>query len=792
MPPQSWETSPGRAVALPPVAAPAAPVPFWGSVTANFEDQRDTRRRNARYEATDSALWDRHRDLERRLGRRLPLSRSLAGVGAQDGQSLLDRLTFDPEAINAAILGRPGLLEDDAYEAMIEAERAKDPTKFDGVERREELAARLSARFNASRQRAAEASEGVAGMVGAFIGGTAGTFTDPAQAGVTLATGGLGAGRALLTRMGVQALAGAGTEALDVGQRGVDAARYGGPAYTAGEALADIGMSAAGSAAFEPLGDALKAGWRAARGAAAPADPGARGFTDAVDRLFEDEAAIGAAADFDGARAALARGEPPPAVEMERSLDDLFADGAAGPGSQMQPGSLADYLPEGLAGGGRRSQPGPMPGADGGLQAADYMGRTIHAGRFDPLTIDVDAARFQYKAEGDAEGVTGRLRGVERWDATASGKAILFEDMDGRRIVADGHQRRGLARRLAEQGWEDAMLDGYLFRAADGWTAREVRIVAALKNIREGSGQIMDAAKLFREAPGALRDRSLPVTGDFIAQARQLASLSDDGFRAVVNGVIPERYAAIIGEQAAGRPELHGDLVELIRRAEPKSAEGARAMVQEGLLDDFIKTEGMQLDLFGGLPRESTVIARGRIREAVMSALRRDARLNAALVRHADAIETGGNVLARSANEQALAVDRAASELVSRLALRSGEMGEAFAQAAAAVTKGEASAGAAAKGLVARIRAAVAAGERLDELRAEVLTPDAPGAVARELAAEFDQPGGAGQRGQIADKPEDVDVEAEAESLGLFDDIPDTTSEDRALSVLKACAPGAS
>lgn len=781
---QSWETSPSRPVVLPPVAAPAAPVPFWGSVTANFEDQRDTRRRNARYEATDSELWDRHRDLERRLGRRLPLSRSLAGVGAQEGQSLLDRLTFDPEAINAAILGRPGLVEDDAYEAMVEAERAKDPARLDGVESREALTARLTARFNASRQRATEASQGLGGAVGAFVGGTAGTFTDPAQAAVTLATGGLGAGRSLLTRMGAQALAGAGTEALDVGQRGLDAERFGGPAYTAGEALSDIGLSAAGSAAFEPLGDALKLGWRAARGALPSADPAQRGLADAVDRLFEDEAAIGEAADFDAARAALARGEPLPPVEMERSLDDLFAEGAAGSGRVSQP----EFLPEGPAGPGRLLQPEPA----GALQAADYMGRTIHAGRFDPLTIDVDAARFQYKAEGDAEGVTGRLRGVERWDATASGKAILFEDMDGRRIVADGHQRRGLARRLAEQGWEDAQLDGYLFRAADGWTAREVRIVAALKNIREGSGQIMDAAKLFREAPGALRDRSLPVTGDFIAQARQLASLSDEGFRAVVNGVIPERYAAIIGEQAAGRPELHGDLVELVRRAEPKSAEGARAMVQEGLLDDFIKTEGMQLDLFGGLPRESTVIARGRIREAVMWALRRDARLNAALVRHADAIETGGNVLARSANEQALAVDRAASELVSRLALRSGEMGEAFAAAAAAVTKGEASAGAAAKGLIARIRNAVAAGERLDELRAEVLTPDPPSAVARELAAGFDEPGGAGQRGQIADKPEDIDVEAEAESLGLFDDMPDTTSEDRALSVLKACAPGAS
>ena len=173
-----------------------------------------------------------------------------------------------------------------------------------------------------------------------------------------------------------------------------------------------------------------------------------------------------------------------------------------------------------------------------------------------------------------------------------------------------------------------------------------------------------------------------------------------------------------------------------------------------------------------------------------MAGLRKDARLNAALVRNADAIETGGNVLARTANEQALAIDRAASELVSRLALRAGDMGEAFGMAASAVTKGETSASAAAKGLIQRIRAAVAAGERLDADREAQINPKAPSAAALAAAKAFDDPAGPGQRAQISDKPEDIDVEAEAAQNGLFDDIPETVSEDRALSVLRACAPG--
>lgn len=771
---QDWTARPSQPAPRRPEEAPetpSAPVPFWDSVRRGYRSEWETNRRNARYEATTSELWARHREAERRAGRRLPLSRSLSGVSpGSEERSLLDRFLFDPEQINAALMGRR-LLEDDAYEAMIEAERAKAPETWAGFETRVQLTARLDRSFRETRARADEAfGSGPAGAAGSFVGTLGAVMSDPANAATAVVGGGLGAGKPLLTRMLAQGGLGAGQEALEAPQRGRDAARYGGPEYTAGQALADVTLGGIGGAGFEAAGSGAAAAWRAAsRRLAASPEPADRGVAAQIERLLEDEDTIGAAAaDFDGTRAALERGDLPPQSPAERDLSDLFTGEAATVRNQMQPGTRA---------------------APGVTAETEYHGRPIFSGRFDPLTIEADPQRFQYKADGDAEGVTSRLRGVERWDATASGKAIIWEDPSGRLIVADGHQRRGLARRLAEQGWEDAQLDGYLFRASDGWSAGDVRVVAALKNIREGSGTVLDAAKVFKEAPGALKDRSLPVTGEFIQSARQLASLSDDAFRAVINGVIPDRYGAVIGEQAGGRPELHADLVELLRRGEPKSAEGARALVQEGLLDDFLKSEGRQMDLFGGLPRESTVIARGRIREAVLAALRKDEKLNAALVRNAEAIEAGGNVLARSENEARLAVDRAASELVSRLALRSGEMGEAFSEAAAAVTKGETTPGAAAKGLVQRIRAAVAAGERLDDVRAEVIDPSAPSAAALREAEAFDAPGGAGQRDQLQPKPEDVEVEAD-DTPGLFDDLPTTVPEERALAVLKACAPG--
>ncbi|MFC5374732.1 hypothetical protein ACFPIF_19405 [Brevundimonas faecalis] len=738
-------------------------------------DAGQTRRAGAREEAYFARMWDRHREAERLSGQKLPLSDTLNGEPTEQRDILkrfMDRV-IPADRINAAILGRPGVLTDDEYEARIEQLRAENPAGFASVRTRGELLAGLDADLSSIRARADQASQGgLANATAGFLGQTVGAFaSDPGQVGVAVVTGGWGAGRPLLARMAAQGAANAGAEGLEIGGRIEDAARYGGPEYTAGEAAGGLGFAAAGGAGFEVLGDVGKAAFRAtARRLASSAEPSERGLADQIERLLIDEEVLAGADDFDAARSALARGEAPPAVEPERSLDDLFANQSEAP------------VLRGVA--------GSQPEMTGGLQSAEYMGRTIWSGRFDPMTVEADAARFQYKADGDGDGVTGRLRGVERWDATASGKAILFEDTDGRVFVADGHQRRGLARRLAEQGWEDARLDGYLFKASDGWSAREVRVVAALKNIREGSGAVMDAAKLFREAPGALKDRSLPVTGDFIHQARQLASLSDPAFRSVANGVIPERYGAVLGELAGARPELQGDLVDLLRRGEPGSADGARALIHEAMLDDFIASEGVQMDLFGGLPRESTVIARGRIREAVMRSLRKDERTFAALVRNADAVEAGGNVLARSDNEARLALDRAAQELVSRLSLRSGEIGEAFAEAAAAVTRGEMQPGAAAKGLTQRIRNAVKAGDLLEIERKGLIDPDAPSPQAVKAAEAFGQPGGRGQTGQIEPKPEDVSLETEDAAPGLFDDLSPDVPEERALNVLRACAPG--
>lgn len=726
----------GSGQSLPEAEPMAAPTPWYGAVARSFEDGVRTRNFLARQSGWEARL----------LGRRVQ-------AGLPGWRAPL------PGTADTALQGFSGLaggLGDEDPE--IEALRRKDPERMKAVPTLERLAADYDAELRDVRRRS---EEGAADHpVWSFIGGVGGALADPINLVGGVATGAWGAGRPLLTRMLAQAGANVAIEGAEIPFRFADAAVFG-PDYSPVEAAQDVVFAGVGGAAFEGAGGLARAGLRRLFDSA---DPGVRAAAEGLDTLDRDAAAVGdqPGEDFDAALAALQDGRPRPALAPGEDIDRMFAD----------------------------APPAPPPGEAGGpvtiTASRDYRGRPTFAASFDPAALDVAPRTFQYKADGDAQGVTARLRGVEAWDDSASGKIMVWQARDGRMVVADGHQRRGLARRMADKGFE-VRLDGMLFREADGWAARDVRVLAALKNIREGSGSILDAAKVFRDAPDALRDRSLPLTGEFMAQARGLAKLDKEAFGAVVNKVIPERYGAEIGTLAGQRPDLHGAMVKLLREGEPANGDEARAMIVEALQDDWIRTEGETADLFGYDATVSAMASRAKVAAAVKRAIARDEKLFGQLVRNADAIEAGGNALAREANEAALAIDRTALELVSKLALRHGPIGEAMSEAAGKVARGEAGPAAASKGIVQMVRTAIKAGERLDEARGASLDPAPPSPTAGELVAGFDEYGGKAAADQAAVAPEDADLET---TPGLFEDLAETGADERAHARLIQCAPG--
>lgn len=270
---------------------------------------------------------------------------------------------------------------------------------------------------------------------------------------------------------------------------------------------------------------------------------------------------------------------------------------------------------------------------------------------FDPIALNVDAKRFQFKSGGDEWGVTGALRNVTKWDPAKAQAIIVWEQADGKLFVADGHQRSGLARRLTEQGKAQGIeLPGILYREKDGISADDIRAIAAVTNIANGSGSALDGAKVLRARPD-LMDGSLPLSVGKGKQAAALARLGDEPFKMVVNEVIPEHYGAVVGELIPNDPARQEAAIKAIARFEPKNADEAAVLTQRVAQAELAKAEeGAQTSMFGDLETaESTAGEEMKIVGRAIADLKKDKGLFTRVLANAERIEQTGSQIRREA-----------------------------------------------------------------------------------------------------------------------------------------------
>jgi hypothetical protein len=342
----------------------------------------------------------------------------------------------------------------------------------------------------------------------------------------------------------------------------------------------------------------------------------------------------------------------------------------------------------------------------------------------DPLAVSVDAKTFQFKGGGDDVGVTGALKGVDQFDRRLAGVALIWERADGQQFIADGHQRLALARRAIAAGQDPAevRLNGFVLRESDGVSAQDARRMAAIKNMAEGSGSPLDAAKILRDVgpTGEALLPPLPPRSALVRQARGLAQLSDETFLQVVNGVVDERFGALIGSATAD-PKLQAAMLQVIKRAQPANELQARSIV------DQVKAQGVETrtteDLFGEQTfSESMYIERAQVLDAALRAARTDRAVFGGLVSNQTRISgVGGNRLDRAGN---LARQQEASDVAAQISIRAnakGELSDALNDAARRVRDGA--------------TPAAAAGDFLAAARRSILQGDtgrgAPGAAGR-------------------------------------------------------------
>jgi hypothetical protein len=403
--------------------------------------------------------------------------------------------------------------------------------------------------------------------------------------------------------------------------------------------------------------------------------------------------------------------------------------------------------------------------------------RSLDVMSFAPEDIGVDAGLMQFKSGGDARGVTERLHGVQEWDPLAAGTVTVWEGLDGRRLIADGHQRLGLASRIkAANPGADIRLNAFVLREADGVSAKQARLITARKNIGEGTGTIIDAAKVFREAGDDAEAilRTLPPRSALVRDGRDVFKLSDEAFGAVVNEVIPADFGAAIGRYAPNK-ETHGALVDLLAKLQPANRKQAEGVVRQAMLAGVSRET--QNELFG--TREVTsmlFLQRAKILDKTLGELRKLKGAFSVAARNAGALETAGNVIAVDASEAAARANAAALGIIEKLAYSKGHVADILNAAAERIAKGEP---------IGRVVSDVVADIRTLNLETLARGSDgdsaAGGSAGRSGLDEFNDDADAGARspdelepprdygGLTADERATLDFEEP--SLSLFDDV---------------------
>lgn len=327
---------------------------------------------------------------------------------------------------------------------------------------------------------------------------------------------------------------------------------------------------------------------------------------------------------------------------------------------------------------------------------------------FRPADLIVDANRFQFKGGGDEAGVTDRLKGVTTWDPIKAGMVLVWQDRGGQSFIVDGHQRLALAKRIGTADpAQDPQLIGRILREEDGITPEMARAVAAMKNIAEGTGTAVDAAKVIRDHPELAGD--LPPRSELVRQARGLTNLDTDAFMMVVNEVVPPNYAAIVGHLVPEDAQLQAALLRLLSKTEPANAVQAEAIVRQGIAAGRVVEK--QAGLFGEEDvAESLYLERAKVLDRALKVLRRDKTVFSTLVEERATVEAAGNKLVADINERRATADAQALQILQTLANRAGPISDALGSAARSA-KDTGNYGPAVREFVAAVRKGIESGD---------------------------------------------------------------------------------
>lgn len=357
--------------------------------------------------------------------------------------------------------------------------------------------------------------------------------------------------------------------------------------------------------------------------------------------------------------------------------------------------------------------------------------KTRETHTFKPSELLTDARTFQYKENSDSEGVTDRMNGVEEFDPLFAGKIIVYQTKDGKKYIVDGHQRLGLAKRT---GGDNIELEGFLFKEEDGYTPEQVRVLAAQKNIAEGSGTAIDTAKIIKEIGIENLPKTIPTNSAMVKDGIALSRLGDTAFQKIINGEITPAQAARIADIIRNDEDKQIAAIDGVKIANFSNLDQVAMFAREVLAADTVRSE--QINLFGTQELlETTAIEKIQIVDKAIRSLRSDKKIFSGLLRNNSKIQgRGNNRLDRATNERINQQAGVAIELIERLASRSGVISDKAIQLAGMVKKEEMTLDEAAKEFKAYVLSEEALNEVFGRVNREIAYNQA--AISRQINNE--------------------------------------------------------
>lgn len=294
--------------------------------------------------------------------------------------------------------------------------------------------------------------------------------------------------------------------------------------------------------------------------------------------------------------------------------------------------------------------------------------------------VKLEPETFQFKSQADEQGVTGTLTEEDEW-ADLTDRIIVFQRENGDKVVADGHQRTNLAKRLMEEGKEEDIVTGaYVFRESDGFTPEEVKKIAALKNYRDGFANAVDAARIVKKEEEFLE--RLPNRSALLRDTKRLKKLDSESLDKIVRDDIPANQAAMVGRVAS---DLNVDqekaLIDLLNRKKPSNLNEARSMVDQAKMG--FKSE-KQETLFGEEEMTDTLFEeRAKVYDNAIRKIKNERATFNKLLKEKDKIESEGkNVVDEDTSKNIVENAKEMIELIKTQGNKKGEISDALTDAA--------------------------------------------------------------------------------------------------------------